>query len=220
MKLTIIPQARARWIRNDYGQPGPMLLVGFSLLLSNKCWRINFLLKTPPKYRELAKNRIAPKKACIPAYPYYISWISYSTHIMTTMAKPMKTLELHYPMIQCLIASNYPYPTSASGIIIILLKTPPKYREDWSERARVLSIWRVRGLESGSGGAAGKIGKFQEDPIAWRELGPTVPRRFLGCLPFVRINRLGRALNNGKSFSKISKPTERNGAYHLHFDFQ
>ena len=40
-----------------------------------------------------------------------------------------------------------------------------------------------------------------------------------GCLPFVRINRLGRALNNGKGFSKISKPTERNCAYHLHFDF-
>ena len=40
-----------------------------------------------------------------------------------------------------------------------------------------------------------------------------------GCLPFVRINRLGRSLNNGKSFSKISKPTERNGAYHLHFNF-
>ena len=41
----------------------------------------------------------------------------------------------------------------------------------------------------------------------------------LGCLPFVRINQSGWALNNGKSFSKISKPTERNGAYHLHFDF-
>ena len=40
-----------------------------------------------------------------------------------------------------------------------------------------------------------------------------------GCLPFVRINRLGRALNNGKGFSKISKPTERNGANHLQFDF-
>ena len=43
--------------------------------------------------------------------------------------------------------------------------------------------------------------------------------RNIGCLPFVRINRFGRALNNGKGFSKISKPTERNGAYHLHFDF-
>ena len=40
-----------------------------------------------------------------------------------------------------------------------------------------------------------------------------------GSLPFVRINRLGRALNNGKGFFKISRPTERNGAYHLHFDF-
>ena len=39
-----------------------------------------------------------------------------------------------------------------------------------------------------------------------------------GCLPFVRINRLGRALGNSKGFSKISKPTEQNGAYHLQFD--
>ena len=39
------------------------------------------------------------------------------------------------------------------------------------------------------------------------------------CFPFVRINRLGRPLNNGEGFSKISKPTERNGSYHLHFDF-
>ena len=39
------------------------------------------------------------------------------------------------------------------------------------------------------------------------------------CLPFVRIIRLGRALINGKRFSKITKPTERNGAYHLQFDF-
>ena len=181
MKLTIIPQARALWIRNDYGQPGPMLLVGFSLLLSNKCWRINFFSKTPPKYRELAKNRVAPQKVCIPAYPYYISWISYSTHIMTTMAKPMKTLELHYPMMQCLIASNYPYPTSASGIIIILLKTPPKYREDWSERARVLSIWRVRGLESGSGGRPEKSGNSRKIRSHDENLDPPFPEDFLGA---------------------------------------
>ena len=31
----------------------------------------------------------------------------------------------------------------------------------------------------------------------------------IGCLPFVRINRLGRALNNGKSFSKsANQPNE------------
>ena len=35
------------------------------------------------------------------------------------------------------------------------------------------------------------------------------------CLPFVRINRLGWQLNNGKGFSKISKPTEWDSAYHL-----
>ena len=33
------------------------------------------------------------------------------------------------------------------------------------------------------------------------------------------MNRLGRPLINGKGFSKISKPTERNSAYHLQFDF-
>ena len=43
--------------------------------------------------------------------------------------------------------------------------------------------------------------------------------KYIGCLPFVRIIRLGRALINGKGFSKITKPTERNGAYHLQFDF-
>ena len=42
---------------------------------------------------------------------------------------------------------------------------------------------------------------------------------YTGCLPFVRIYRLERAVNNGKGFFKISKPTERNGAYHLQFDF-
>ena len=36
-----------------------------------------------------------------------------------------------------------------------------------------------------------------------------------GCLPFVRVNPLGRALNNGKGFSKITKPTKRNGVYPL-----
>ena len=41
----------------------------------------------------------------------------------------------------------------------------------------------------------------------------------IGCLPFVIIIRLGRALINGKGFSKITKPTERNGAYHLQVDF-
>ena len=54
---------------------------------------------------------------------------------------------------------------------------------------------------------------FSSEPI-WNP-----PPRNRGCLPFLRKNRLGRALNNGKSFSKVSKPTERNGPYHLHFDF-
>jgi len=35
----------------------------------------------------------------------------------------------------------------------------------------------------------------------------------------VRMNWLGWLLNNGKGFSKITKPTERDiGAYHLHFN--
>ena len=39
------------------------------------------------------------------------------------------------------------------------------------------------------------------------------------CLPSVRTNWFGRPLNKGKGFSKISKPTERNSAYHLQLDF-
>ena len=35
------------------------------------------------------------------------------------------------------------------------------------------------------------------------------------CLPFVRIKWLGWPLNNGKCFSKISKPIEHDGVYHL-----
>ena len=42
-----------------------------------------------------------------------------------------------------------------------------------------------------------------------------VSRKNYGCLLFVRINRLGRPLNNAKSFSKIRKPVQRDGAYHL-----
>ena len=34
------------------------------------------------------------------------------------MAKPMKTLELHYPMIQFLIITSY--PTRANGIIVLV----------------------------------------------------------------------------------------------------
>ena len=57
---------------------------------------------------------------------------------------------------------------------------------------------------------------------AWNANPPPLPplQSYSGCLPFVRINRLRRALHNGKGFFKISKPTERNGAYHLHSDFR
>ena len=37
-----------------------------------------------------------------------------------------------------------------------------------------------------------------------------------GCLPFVRMNRLGSPFNNGKDFFKTSQPAKRDGACHLH----
>ena len=37
----------------------------------------------------------------------------------------------------------------------------------------------------------------------------------LWCLLFVRINRFGRPVNSGKSFSKSRKPVKQDGAYHL-----
>ena len=59
---------------------------------------------------------------------------------------------------------------------------------------------------------------FGNPESSTRNPGSTVSR-IQGCLPFVRINRLGWPLNNGKGFFKISKPTERDAAYHLKFDF-
>ena len=41
----------------------------------------------------------------------------------------------------------------------------------------------------------------------------------MGCVPFDRRNRLEWTLINGKGFSKISKPAERDDAYHLKFGF-
>ena len=49
--------------------------------------------------------------------------------------------------------------------------------------------------------------------------GPFPHFVLIGCLPFVGRNRLGRTLNNGKGFSKIREPTERDGTYHLKFGF-
>ena len=64
------------------------------------------LLKTPPKYRKLDynKNKNGPKTHAY-ARHFCRSWYNGS---YTMVAKPMKTLELHYPMIQFLIISNYP----------------------------------------------------------------------------------------------------------------
>ena len=53
------------------------------------------------------------------------------------------------------------------------------------------------------------VGNIHAAKYTCREIYMPVPFwRSKGCLPFVRINRLGRTLNNGKGFSKISKPTE------------
>ena len=49
-------------------------------------------------------------------------------------------------------------------------------------------------------------------------ISPETPKG-LGCLPFVRINWLGRLVNNAKGFSKINKPAKQDGAYNLQFDY-
>ena len=54
----------------------------------------------------------------------------------------------------------------------------------------------------------GYEGDYRVAEGCWNAMTP-----WMGCLPFVRINQL----NNGKGFSKISKPNERNGAYHSQF---
>ena len=58
------------------------------------------LLKTPPKYRKLDTIKQKGPKNHAYAPHFCRSWCNGS---YTMMAKPMKTLELHYPMIQFLI---------------------------------------------------------------------------------------------------------------------
>ena len=61
----------------------------------------NCFIKNAPKYRKLdeTKSKNAPK---ITRLLNLFAEHGIMTHI-TMMAKPMKTLELHYPMIQFLI---------------------------------------------------------------------------------------------------------------------
>ena len=61
------------------------------------------LLKTPSKYRKLDYNK--NKKAQKIAHTLAI-FVDHGIISYTMMAKPMKTLELHYPMIQFLIMAD------------------------------------------------------------------------------------------------------------------
>ena len=69
-------------------------------------WNNIVLLKTPPKESKLnfKKNKKAQKNH---AYAFHIrrAWYNGSYPMMT---KPMKTLELHYPMSQLLIIIHIP----------------------------------------------------------------------------------------------------------------
>ena len=62
------------------------------------------LLKTPPKYRKLDFNK--NKKAQKITHALAISCRAWYNGSYTMMVKPMKTLELHYPVIQFLINTN------------------------------------------------------------------------------------------------------------------
>ena len=55
----------------------------------------------------------------------------------------------------------------------------------------------------------GCIGLLVYGPITSRLLHVHLGPIYMGCLPFVRINRLGRALNNGKVFpNSANQPNE------------
>ena len=62
------------------------------------------LLITPPKYRKLDYNK--NEKAQKITHTLAI-FVDHGIMAHTMMVKPIKTLELHYPMIQFLIISNY-----------------------------------------------------------------------------------------------------------------
>ena len=65
---------------------------GYNHLISNKCEWNNFLSKTPPQYRKLKQK----KNLLVLTHHIFMAWYN------TMITKPLKTLELHYPMIQFL----------------------------------------------------------------------------------------------------------------------
>ena len=78
--------------------------VGYNHLISNKREWNNCFIKNAPKYRKLDYNKTKrPNKNHAYARHFCRSWYNGS---FTVMSKPMKTLELHYPMIQFLITTD------------------------------------------------------------------------------------------------------------------
>ena len=70
-------------------------------LISNKREWNNCFIKNAPKYRKLDHNKYKKaKKNHAYAHHFCRSWYNGS---YTMMAQPMKTLDLHYPMIQFLV---------------------------------------------------------------------------------------------------------------------
>ena len=93
--------------------------------------------------------------------------------------------------------------------VLFILKKLTQKRKCWAKSQRICQGTREEA-------------KIKDTPWILQTAKFFTPRnRIFGalrCLPFIRINWLRRPLNNGKGFCKVSKPTERNGAYHLQFD--
>ena len=101
-------------IFSNYSTSAHWIWVGFNHLVSNKRDWNNCFIKTPTKYREFFPTLFVKTTrflACFlfwaDAYGYHI-WRVWYNGLYTMMARPIRALELHYPMIQFLIMSVIP----------------------------------------------------------------------------------------------------------------
>ena len=88
-------------------QRGPWDQIGFSHLISNKCERNNCLIQTPQSIDKssqlyFVRANGTPVLQCKKSLLVELAFMRADG----IMAKPMKTLLLHYPMLQFLVTRN------------------------------------------------------------------------------------------------------------------
>ena len=103
------------------------------------------LLKTPPKYRKLDYNKNKKAQKSHAYAPHFCrTWYNGS---YTMMAKPMKTLELHYPVIQFIpprAATSLQRPLPSVPMVSVAERFDCKSRCWEASRSQAATIFSLR----------------------------------------------------------------------------